>query len=78
VDSKVVKLLSRVCAFYEEERHANMDCPFVPFYIKAPIVRHVELQNVARTLMDQPHEHELGILAIHNKLEGMELGSQFK
>jgi len=30
-----------------------MDCLFVPFHIKTSIVRHVELQNVARTLMDQ-------------------------
>jgi hypothetical protein len=52
VDSKVAKLLSRVCAFYEEEGHAIMDCPFVPFHIRVGIVRHVELQNVARTLMD--------------------------
>jgi hypothetical protein len=33
-----------------------MDCPFVPFHIKTCIARHVELQNVARTLMDQPQE----------------------
>jgi len=33
-----------------------MDCPFVPFHIKACIVKHVELQNVARALMDQPQE----------------------
>jgi hypothetical protein len=38
-----------------------MDCPFVPFHIRAGIVRHVELQNVAGALMDQPQEHELGI-----------------
>jgi hypothetical protein len=31
-----------------------MDCPFVPYHIKVGIVKHVELQNVARTLMDQP------------------------
>jgi hypothetical protein len=35
-----------------------MDCPFVPFHIKASIVKHVELQNVAKTLMDQPKEKE--------------------
>jgi hypothetical protein len=29
-----------------------MDCPFVLFHIKANIARHVELQSVARTLMD--------------------------
>jgi hypothetical protein len=43
VDSKVAKLLSKVCAFCEEEGHAIMDCPFVPFHIKACIVKHVEL-----------------------------------
>jgi hypothetical protein len=41
-----------VHAFYEEEGHAIMDCPFVLFHIKANIARHVELQSVARTLMD--------------------------
>jgi hypothetical protein len=33
-----------------------MDCPFVPFHIKENIARHVELQNVARLLMDQSQE----------------------
>jgi len=33
-----------------------MDCPFVPFHIKACIIKHVELQNVAKALMDQPQE----------------------
>ncbi len=56
VDSKMIKLLSRECAFCERNGHAIMDCPFVPFHIKACIARHVELQNVARTLMDQPQE----------------------
>ncbi len=51
VDSEVVKLLSRVCAFCEEG-HTIMDCPFVPVHIRIGIARHVELQNVARTLMD--------------------------
>jgi hypothetical protein len=41
MDSKMVKLLSRVYAFYEEEGHAIMDCPFVSFHIKASIARHV-------------------------------------
>jgi hypothetical protein len=50
----MVRLLSRVCAFCEEEGHAIMDCPFLPFHIKVGIVKHVELQNVAGTLMDQP------------------------
>jgi hypothetical protein len=53
----MIKLLSKVCAFCEEG-HAIMDCPFVPFHIKACIVRHMELQNVVGTLMDQPQEHE--------------------
>jgi hypothetical protein len=56
VDSKMVKLLPRVCALFEEEGHAIMEYPFVPFHIKACIIRHVEVQNVARTLMDQPQE----------------------
>jgi hypothetical protein len=54
MDLKVVRLLSRVYAFYEEEGHVIMDCPFVSFCIKTSIARHVELQNVARELMDQP------------------------
>jgi hypothetical protein len=47
-------LFSKVCAFCEEKGHVIMECPFVPFHIKVCIARHVELQNVARTLMDQP------------------------
>jgi hypothetical protein len=54
VDLEMVKLLSRVCAFYEEEGHAIMDCLFVPFHIKTSIARHVELHNVVGTLMYQP------------------------
>jgi hypothetical protein len=54
MDSETIKLFSRVYAFYEKKRHAIMDCPFVPFQIRAHIVRHVELHNVARTLIDQP------------------------
>jgi hypothetical protein len=50
----MIKLLSRVCVFCEEERHAIMDCLFMPFHIKVGIVRHVELQNVEGILMDQP------------------------
>ncbi len=73
---EMVRLLSKVCAFCEEERHVIMDCPFVPFHIKANIARHVELQNVARALMDQPHEQELEIPIVQKKLKGMELGSQ--
>ncbi len=52
--SEVAILFSKVCTFYEEEEeHAIMDCPFVPFHIRASIARHVELQNVAGALMDQ-------------------------
>ncbi len=54
MDLEMIKLLSRVCVFCEEEGHAIMDCPFMPFHIKIGIVRHVELQNVVGTLMDQP------------------------
>jgi hypothetical protein len=43
VDSEVVRLLSRVYAFYEEEGHVIMDCPFVPFHTIINIARHVEL-----------------------------------
>ncbi len=53
VDLEVVKLLSKVCALYEKEGHGIMDCPFVPFHIRACIARHVELQNVVGALMDQ-------------------------
>jgi len=54
MDSEMIMLLSKEYAFCEEKRHVIMDCPFVPFHIKACIAKHVELQNVARTLMDQP------------------------
>ncbi len=53
-DSKMIKLLSKVCAFCEEKGHVIMDCLFVPFHITTSIVGHVELQNVAKTSMDQP------------------------
>jgi hypothetical protein len=53
MDSEVVKLLLRACAFYEEEGNGIMDCPFVPFHIKAGTARHVKLQNVVVALMDQ-------------------------
>ncbi len=53
MDSEVAKLLSKVCAFCEKKGHAIMDYLFVFFHIKTCIVKHVELQNVARTLMDQ-------------------------
>ncbi len=48
VDLEVAKLLSKVCAFYEEEGHVIMDRPFVPFHIRVGIARHVAI-----TLMDQ-------------------------
>ncbi len=54
VDLEMVILLSWVCAICEEKGHAIMDCPCVPFHIRVSIVKHVELQNVAGTLMDQP------------------------
>jgi len=57
MDLEMVKLLSKVCTFYEE-RHVIMDCPFVLFHIIASIAKHVKLQNVARVLMDQPQEQE--------------------
>jgi hypothetical protein len=75
MDSEMVRLISRVCAFCDEEGHAIMDYPFVPFHIKVNIVRDVELQNVARALMDQTQAHEPRIFIIYNKLKGMELGS---
>jgi hypothetical protein len=37
----MVKLFSKVCALCEGL--VIMDCPFMPFHIKASIVRHVEL-----------------------------------
>ncbi len=52
VDLEVVRLLSKVYAFYEEEGHSIMDCPFMHFHIRVSIVKHVELQNVAKTLVD--------------------------
>jgi len=64
VDSKVAKLLSKVCALCEEEIHVIMDYLFVLFHIKANIVRHVELQNVARALMDQSQDQEPRILIV--------------
>jgi hypothetical protein len=39
---EMVRLFSRVCAFCEKG-HVIMDCPFVPFHIRASIARHVEL-----------------------------------
>ncbi len=76
MDSKVVKLLSKVYAFCEEKGHAIMDCPFVPFHIRAGIARHAKLQNVARTLMDQSHDQEPGNSIVQNKLKSTKLGHQ--
>ncbi len=42
VDSKMIRLLSRVNAFYEEG-HVIMDYPFVSFHNRTYIARHVEL-----------------------------------
>ncbi len=43
VDSEMIRLLSRVYAFYKEKKHVITDCPFVLFHIKAGIARHVKL-----------------------------------
>jgi len=43
MDSEMVRLISRDYAFCEEERHAIMDYSFVPFHIKANILKDVEL-----------------------------------
>ncbi len=77
MDLEVARLLSKVYAF-PEEGHAIMDFPFVLFHIKVNIARHVELQNVARTLMDQSQEHESRFLIVQNRFKGMELGSQLE
>ncbi len=73
VDLKIIKLFSKVYAFCEEKGHAIMDYPFVPFHIKTGIARHVELKNVAGTLMDQPQKQKSGILVVHNRFRSMEL-----
>jgi hypothetical protein len=52
----MIRLLLKVSAFCEEKGHAIMDCPFVPFHIIVGIARHVELQNVAGVVIDQPWE----------------------
>jgi hypothetical protein len=52
MDSEVIILFSKFYAFYEEEGHEVMDCPLMPFHIKTSIAKHVEFQNVAKTLMD--------------------------
>jgi hypothetical protein len=57
-------------------RTCNHDCPFVPFHIRVGIVKHVELHNLAKALMDQLQEKESGILVVQNKFRGMELGSR--
>jgi hypothetical protein len=45
-----------------------MDCPFVPFHIRACITKHAELKNVAGTLMDQSQDQESKIPIIQNRL----------
>ncbi len=75
-DFELLKILSKVCAFCEEEKHAIMDCPFVPFHITTNIARHVELQNVVGALVDQSQDQEPRIFVVQNKLKSMELGSQ--
>ncbi len=75
VDLEMIRLLSKVCAFCEEG-HAIMDCLFVSFHIRTSIARHVELQNVAGVIINQPQEHESRILVVQNRFKGMELGSQ--
>jgi hypothetical protein len=50
VKLEVVKLLSSVCALCEEEGHAIMDHPFVPFHIKMGVAKHVELYNAIKSL----------------------------
>ncbi len=72
----MIMLLSKLYAFYGEKGHAIMDCPFVPFHIKEGIIKHVELQNVAGIIIDQPQEQESRIHVIQNRFKGMELGSQ--
>jgi hypothetical protein len=42
MDLEVVRILLRVYAFCEEG-HVIMDYPFVPFHIRANIVKHVGL-----------------------------------
>ncbi len=41
LDLEVVRLFSKVYAFYEDEGHVIMDCPFVCFHIKANTPKHV-------------------------------------
>jgi hypothetical protein len=53
VHLEVIQLFLRVCALCEEEGHVIMDCPLMPFYIKASITKDVKLQNVVGALMDQ-------------------------
>jgi hypothetical protein len=74
MDSKMVRLISKLWTSYQEKGHVIMDCLFVPFHIRAS--KHVELQNVARTLMDQTQTQEPKIHVVQNRLKGMELGSQ--
>jgi hypothetical protein len=56
VDLEMIRLLSKVYTLCEEEGDVIMDCPFLPFHIRAGITRHVELENLTGALMDQPEE----------------------
>jgi hypothetical protein len=60
---------------FEEKGYVIMDCPFVPFHIKTSIAKHVELQNVARKLMNQPQEQESKKCVVQNIFRGMEFKS---
>ncbi len=51
MDREMIKIFSRASVLCEKG-YAIMDCPFMPFHIRRGIAKHVELQNVARTLMD--------------------------
>jgi hypothetical protein len=43
---------------YAEAQVNVLDEPFVPFHIKTSIAKHVELQNLARTLMDHKNNNQ--------------------
>jgi hypothetical protein len=46
MDLGVAILFSKVYAFYEEKGHVIMDCPFVPFHIRADIVKRVAITSM--------------------------------
>jgi hypothetical protein len=72
MDLEVVRLLSRVRAFYEEEH--QLWILLLCLFTSKHVLLDMELQNVAKKLMDQSHDQKRGILIIHNRLRGMELG----